>query len=89
MSLEDAEIDRVADQLIERIHAQKHEFWVDPESHYQDHRRIRKLEDDDIHTLRDLINAYKNARTLFWRAFLGLAIIGSIVLAAVGMGFKG
>ncbi|MBE0454840.1 MAG: hypothetical protein ACNA7T_10310 [Haliea sp.] len=88
MPLDETDIDKIAERLVKKVRADKHEFWVDPESHYHDHKRFRKLDDDDIHTLRDLVMAYRNARGLFWRSFLGFAIIGSLVLGALGMGFR-
>lgn len=86
--LSDDQVDRLAERLVNKVREGKHEFWIDPEQHYQDHAKIGHLQSDEIHTLKDLIAAYRNARTLFWRAFLGLAILGSVVMAALGMGLK-
>lgn len=87
-ALTDKDIDALASLLIEKVHAQKHDFWIDPEVHYQDHAKLQDFKPDDIRTLHDLLIAYRSARGLFWKAFLGLAIIGSLVLVAVGLGAK-
>ena len=86
--LSDKDVQVLAEKLMNVVHEQKHDFWIDPESHYRDHARWSGFDDDQIRTMHDLITTYKNARNLFWKAFLGLAIIGSIVAAAVGLGFK-
>ncbi|MEW6647195.1 MAG: hypothetical protein AB1450_08360 [Pseudomonadota bacterium] len=86
--LSDADADKLAETLINKVREHKHDFWIDPEKHYQDHAKLSGLGDEDIRTLHDLIQAFRNARSLFWRAFLGFAIIGSLVAVAVGMGFS-
>lgn len=86
--LTDADTERLAEALIRKVHEHKHDFWIDPEKHYQDHAKIQGLGDEDIRTLHDLIQAFRNARSLFWRAFLGFAIVGTLVAAAIGMGFR-
>lgn len=83
-----AEIDDLATKLIDSVHAQKHDFWIDPEQHYKDHSRWKGFDDEQIRTMHDLIKTYRAARGLFWKAFLGLAIIGALGMAAVGLGFK-
>lgn len=86
--ISEADAEKLAEVLIRKVHEQKHDFWIDPEKHYQDHAKMRGLDDEDIRSLHDLIQAYRNARSLFWRAFLGFAIVGTVVAAAVGMGFS-
>jgi len=80
------DIDRVAEILIEKIHARKHDFWIDPETHYQDHQKHKShtLNNEDEADLRQLIGMFQTARGLFFKSFIGLAIIGSIALAAYG-----
>jgi hypothetical protein len=89
MALDENEVKQLADSLIDRIHSKGHDFWIDPETHYQDHSKLRGLAADDIRTLHDLIDAFRNARSLFWKAFLGFAIVGSLILAAVGLNLGG
>lgn len=87
-TLTDADVDALAEKLITSVHAQKHAFWIDPEQHYADHSRWKGFDDDQIRSLHDLIKAYRTARGTFWKAFLGLAIVGAVAMMAVGLGFK-
>ncbi len=77
-SLSKDEIDRIAASLapliIKQIQANHHEFWVDPETHYRDHL--------DWGQWRKSLNT---AQKIFWTAFIGLIVIGSFVLASVGI----
>lgn len=86
--LSQADVDALAEKLIVSVHAQKHDFWIDPEQHYRDHSKLDGFADDDIRSLHDLVKVYRAARGLFWKFFLGLAILGALVMAAVGVGFK-
>jgi hypothetical protein len=81
----DAEL--LAEKLIEKVHERKHNFWIEPEQHYKDHARWRGFDEEQIRSLHDLLQAYRQARSLFWKAFLGFAIVGAIAGAAIGMGF--
>lgn len=90
--LKDSDIDRIAaalaPRLIEGVRERHHDFWIDPETHYQDHLTWRTLKPEDVATLRDLIKLFVVTRGLFWKAFLGFAIVGTLVTVAVGMGFN-
>lgn len=68
--LNDAQIDAIAERLIEKVKSHHHEFWIDPEEHYRDHMRIRSM-----------WNAFSAAQSIFWRAFLGLSVLGAIILS--------
>jgi hypothetical protein len=81
-------VEALAEKLIEKVHERDRSFWIEPEEHYQDHARWRGFKDDEIHSLRDLVDAFRSARSLFWKAFLGFAIVGAIVAAAFGVHFK-
>ena len=81
------DIEAIAERLTQRLQ-QTREAWIDPEEHYRCFARMEHLNDDDVHSLSDLLKAYRAARGLFWKAFFGFAIVGAIVAAAVGMGFK-
>jgi len=71
------EIDAVAARLCSMLQEHRKDFWIEPEEHYNDHKELS-----------DLIKDWKAAKTIFWKAFIGLAVIGSIALAAVGLGHK-
>lgn len=72
--MSDDDLNSLADKLCERIELKRRAFWIEPESHYTDHIAIREL-----------IQDCKMAKGIFWKAFIGLAVVGSIVLAALGM----
>lgn len=90
--ISDADIARIAEalapKLIDGVKERNHDFWIDPETHYQDHLTWRSLDPDEVHSIKDLIKVYKATRGLFWKAFIGFAIIGAIAMTAVGMGFN-
>lgn len=78
------DINSIAAKLVEKIKSREHSFWIDPESHYQDHRTIQVLKSDEVIGLKQMLEQYKTASNIFWRAFIGFAIVGSIVMAAIG-----
>ena len=71
----DDELNSLADKLREKLTADTKAFWIEPQAHYDEHKSVSELVDD-----------YKNAKNWFWKAFVGLAVIGGICLAAVGLG---
>ena len=73
MTEEEAQI--IADKIYTRIDADIKRFWIEPEMHYNDHK-----------DLRDLLADYRMARGIFWKAFIGFAVVGSFVLALIGFG---
>lgn len=89
--LQDHDIERIAEalapKLIEGVKERHHDFWIDPETHYQDHIAWRQLSPDDVRSLKDLVKLFLVTRGLFWKAFLGAAIVGAIAMSAVGLGF--
>lgn len=83
--LTDSDVDALAEKLINKVHEQKHDFWIEPEQHYIDHAALRALKPEDISSLQELVKAYRSARSLFWKSFLGFAIVGSVVLVGIGI----
>jgi len=67
----------IASLVVAKIEAVRKDFWVEPEPHYKDHLDIREL-----------VAEWRKVKGLFWHAFIGLAIIGAVVLAAIGLGLK-
>jgi hypothetical protein len=67
---EDAKV--IADMMVTQIQSTHHNFWIDPQTHYDDHAAMREV-----------VGSWKSAKGIFTRAFIGLVVIGSIVL----MGF--
>jgi len=68
-------VQAIAKAVVQQVHDSKHAFWVEPEQHYQDHLAMREM-----------AKTFTTTRSLFFKFFLGFAIVGSIVLAAIGMG---
>lgn len=71
--ISDEDIMRIAQAVTAQV---KTSFHIEEESHYNSHKRIDKL-----------LDAYDGATNLFWKSFLGLLIVGALVLA--GMSAKG
>jgi len=72
--MNEQEIEAVAQRLCVLLKEKRKDFFVEPEQHYNDHREIANL-----------ISDYKSAKNIFWKAFIGLAVIGGLVLALVGV----
>lgn len=91
--LSDTDIDRIAaalaPKLIDGVKANHHDFWIDPETHYQDHLTWRQIRPDEVHSIKELVRLFVTTKGLFWKAFLGAAVLGAIVLTAIGQGYKG
>lgn len=75
--LTEKEIKDIADAMVVRIQSTKHTFWIDPEDHYKDHLAMREV-----------VGSWRSAKGIFARAFIGLVIIGTIVMALIGVGYK-
>lgn len=73
-TLTDSDYEKIAEKLVEKVQAKHHDFWIDPETHYQDHLKMR-----------DISKTYDTGMSLFFKAFLGLVVIGSVVLAFFGI----
>lgn len=72
--MNDADVDAIAQRLCVLLRENRKDFFVEPEQHYNDHRDIASL-----------ISDYKAAKNMFWKAFIGLAVLGSLVLALIGV----
>lgn len=77
MSLSDEELKKIARMFVDEVKATHHDFWIDPESHYNDHIRMREI-----------TGAWSVAKSIFVRAFIGLVVVGAITLAAFALFFK-
>jgi len=72
MSLDDKDIDRIATLLVEKVRSSHHEFWIDPETHYQSHLALKQMLED-----------YDRARSLFWKVFITIIAAGAAVLSGI------
>ena len=79
MALSKEEIDQIADLMVKRVQSTHHNFWIDPETHYQDHLAMREV-----------IGSWTTGKGIFAKAFIGLVVVGMITLAlfSVAKGLK-
>ena len=77
----------LAPQLVADVRKSHHDFWIDPEKHYNDHRVWGAMHPDDIHELREIVMLFKTTKSLWLKAFLGAAMIGAAVVSVL-MYFK-
>lgn len=91
-NLTDTDIDRIADaitqRLIQGVRNTHHDFWIDPEKHYQDHQKIQEFDQYEINDIKQLVALLRVTRSLWMKAFLGFAVVGGLILAALGLGFE-
>lgn len=95
MALSDDDIDRIVQamtpKLVSKVREEHHEFWIDGEEHYLAHQWIKEYRDamtpEEVYDLKMLIRMFRTTRSLWFKAFIGSAIVGTVVMAAVGMGF--
>ena len=79
--------DALAPRVIDGVRARHHEFWIDPEVHYLDHKALSVVTQEELYDLKNLIQMWKKAKTVGAQTFLGFAIVGAIALAAFGFLF--
>jgi len=72
------DLDRIAEKIVKNIKSSHHEFWIDPENHYLDHMHGREM-----------YQAFSKAQGIAFKAFIGLVVVGSVVLAFIGAGWSG
>lgn len=72
--LSEADIERIATAVAEKT---KEAFHIEEEKHYNDHQRLDAM-----------LAAYEGARNIFWKTFLGMVIVGAIIMAGI-VGVKG
>lgn len=75
--MEDSDLDKLADRFMEKCEAKRKSFWVEPEEHYNDHKRLSSVLDtiDKI--------ASQIGKGLIWLAFLGV-----VTLVLIGIKFN-
>lgn len=84
MALSDSDVDRIADAMVSRIKSTGHEFWVDPKTHYDDHKRWGSVTDEQVVELIQALNQFKSAKSIFTKFMIGLVAAGCSVLAIIG-----
>ncbi len=88
MSLTKQEVNRIANEMVEQIQKSHHEFWIDPKSHYDSHKKLDKLSEvfteELIAALKDITASYKQGRRIVWTMFLTLVSLGALWTAFNG-----
>ncbi len=77
MALGQEDVDRIADAMVVRIQKTHHSFWIDPQEHYDDHAAMREV-----------VESWRSGKSIFTRIFIGLLVVGSIVLTMIGLSIK-
>ena len=72
MSLDEKDIERLAELLVTKVRSQHHEFWIDPETHYKQHLSLNQMLGD-----------YDKARSWFWKVFITVIAAGAAVLSGI------
>lgn len=96
MSMSSVDIEKLAEvlspKLSEALKSNQKDFWVNAEKHYNDHKDWDELREtingEGMYDLKNLLKLYRTTKSLWFRAFIGLAVLGSIVLAGVGLGVE-
>ena len=82
-TLSKEEIQQIAEQLapilISQVRESKHEFWIDPEKHYNSHRVVDQLDIETIIALKEMVTEYRTAKGIFWKAFIATLSLGAVV----------
>ncbi len=68
--------DETIQKLAEAIAKQKGGFYVEPEAHYNQHRRMERF-----------LDAYDNASGIVVKSVIGILIVGVIAAMALGLGW--
>lgn len=84
--LTDTDVDRIADALADKLKVRlTNNFYIGPEEHYQDHMKVRRLDEifdeGTAQSLKDLAHAYRAGRGRFFVIFVSLVIMGTIAIA--------
>ena len=95
MALSEEDIKQIAEalapQLVDRVRESKHAFWIDPEEHYLHHKNWddfrRNLGDEEQYDLKNIVKMYRITKSLWFKAFLGFAAVGTVIAIAASMGF--
>jgi hypothetical protein len=92
MALTQQDIEQIAALLaplvVTEVRKSHHDFWIDPERHYNDHKIWGSVPPDDVYELKQLVQLFKVTKSLWFKAFIGAAIVGAAVLGGFGVFIK-
>ncbi len=74
--MNDEDVAKLAAQIVKQVKEEKHDFWIDPRDHYDQHQRLDRF-----------LRIYETAQSAAVRAIIGLLILGGLFVAAVGAGW--
>ncbi len=74
--LKKEEVEAIARAVVIEVKESKHAFWIEPEDHYKDHLAMR-----------DMYTTFSGVKGIFFKAFVGLVVLGGLIMSAIGMGF--
>lgn len=77
MNLSDEDVERVAEKLFAKFDSKLRTFWIEPEKHYESHRRLD-----------DLLDVWKQTKNTALKTVIGLFILGLIAVSAFPMILK-
>jgi len=87
--LSDNDIKRISDALFDGMKAKDETLWIGAEEHYLDHKDWKDFKQvigsEGVYDLKQLLETYRAARSLWMKAFLGFAIVGLIAAAGYGL----
>lgn len=72
--MNDEELDKLADRFMEKCEQRRKTFWVKPEEHYNDHRRLTVF-----------LGAFDRAASQIGKSLIWLAFIGFVALTLIGI----
>lgn len=85
--LKDEDLKRLAKLLVEEVRNEKHDFWIDGEKHYNEHKKVEPLTHEDVLALKEAAEAFRSVRgkflqIAFWIILLGASAVS--VMIALG-----
>jgi len=75
--LSDDDVERISCKLFDKFDSKLSSFWIEPQKHYDSHRRID-----------DLLEVWKQTKSTFLKTFIGIFILGVIAFSAFPLVLK-
>lgn len=73
-TLTDNDIERIANKVVTELIKQGHNFYIDPENHYNSHRELDEF-----------LKAWKEAKSIWTKIFLSAIGVGAIILIGISL----
>lgn len=75
--MDDKDLDKLAERFLLKCEARRKTFWVEPEGHYNDHRRLTSI-----------LEAFDRASSQIGKGLIWLVFLGFVALALIGIKFN-